>query len=313
MDNFYKRFLKYKEEYISTIDDKILQIKINNNDIIKEEIYNLINNYIGVFDITNTIRLARKDAIDYDKLYKLNNCEIQNQLIFLEENMTLINKKIVLVQKKIIIDENNILDISNRIINLFIFNNNNIQKFKKLLDQIDNNNILLAKINSIDINTLQYNNSINNGYNIEMINKITNNKLKDNKLKNNIIKRFFLLLSYNLTQKQKDLELDNLITYYYCLLDRYNAILQTANNLNRNLKISYDRMKEIIIENIIIVNKYLILDDTINETFLKNEKFFNEIRYDICNKDNLFKYFEHLDYKRLSILKKYLLEKLINF
>ena len=72
-------------------------------------------------------------------------------------------------------------------------------------------------------------------------------------------------------------------------------------------------MKEIIIENIIIVNKYLILDDTINETFLKNEKFFNEIRYDMCNKDNLFKYFEHFDYKRLSILKKYLQDKLIPF
>ena len=308
MENFYKKYLKYKEEYFSTVDDKILQIKINNNDIIKEEIYNLINNYIGVFDINNTISSARKDAIDYNKLYKLNNDELCNELIFLEEKMTLVNKRIVLVQKKITINENNILEISNRILNLFIFNKNDIQKFKKLIGQFDNNNILLAKINKIDINTFQYNNNINNDYNIEMINKITNNKLKDDK-----IKRLFLLLSYNLTQKQKDLEIDNLITYYYSLLDKYNAILQTVNNLNRNLKISYDRMKEIITENIIIVSKYLILDDTINETFLKNEKFFNEIRQDICNKNNLFKYFEHFDYKRLSMLKKYLSEKLIPF
>ena len=141
-----------------------------------------------------------------------------------------------------------------------------------------------------------------------MINKITNNKVKDDS-----IKRLFLLLTYNLTQKQKDAELDKLINYYYSLLDKYNSILQSVNNLNRNLKISHDRMKEIIIENIIIVNKYLILDDTINETFLKNEKFFNEIRYDMCNKDNLFKYFEQFDNKRLSILKKYLQDKLIPF
>jgi hypothetical protein len=308
MEDFYKKYVKYKEEYFSYIDDKILQIKIDNNDIIKEEIYNLLNNYIGIFDINNTIISARKDAIDYNKLFKLDNDELRNELFFLEENITLINKKIVLIQKKIIIDENNILEISNRIIKLFIFNKNNIQKFKKLLEPIDNNYILLAKINKIDINTLQYNDNIDNGYNIDMINKITNNKVKDV-----IIKRLFLLLSYNLTQKQKDLELNKLINHYYCLLDKYNSILQTVNNLNRNLKISHDRMKEIIIENIIIVNKYLILDDTINETFLKNEKFFNEIRYDICNKDNLFKYFEQFDYKRLSILKKYLQDKLIPF
>ena len=312
MEDFYKKYLKYKEEYYSYIDNKILQIKIDNNNIIKEEIYNLLNNYIGIFDINNTIISARKDAIDYNKLFKLDNDELRNELFFLEENITLINKKIVLIQKKIIIDENNILEISNRIIKLFIFNKNNIQKFKKLLGQIDNNNILLAKINKIDINTLQYNDNIDNGYNIDMINKITN-KITNNKVKDDIIKRLFLLLSYNLTQKQKDLELDKLINSYYCLLDKYNSILQTVSNLNRNLKISHDRMKEIIIENIIIVNKYLILDDTINETFLKNEKFFNEIRYDMCNKDNLFKYFEHYDYKRLSILKKYLQDKLIPF
>lgn len=312
MEDFYKKYLKYKEEYFSYIDDKILQIKIDNNDIIKEEIYNLLNNYIGVFDINNTIISARKDAIDYNKLFKLDNDELRNELFFLEENITLINKKIVLIQKKIIIDENNILEISNRIIKIFIFNKNNIQKFKKLLGLIDNNNILLAKINKIDINTLQYNDNIDNGYNIDMINKITN-KITNNKVKDVIIKRLFLLLSYNLTQKQKDLELDKLINSYYYLLDKYNSILQTVNNLNRNLKISHDRMKEIIIENIIIVNKYLILDDTINETFLKNEKFFNEMRYDMCNKDNLFKYFEQFDYKRLSILKKYLQDKLIPF
>lgn len=312
MEDFYKKYLKYKEEYFSYIDDKILQIKIDNNDIIKEEIYNLLNNYIGVFDINNTIISARKDAIDYNKLFKLDNDELCNELFFLEENITLINKKIVLIQKKIIIDENNILEISNRIIKIFIFNKNNIQKFKKLLGLIDNNNILLAKINKIDINTLQYNDNIDNGYNIDMINKITN-KITNNKVKDVIIKRLFLLLSYNLTQKQKDLELDKLINSYYYLLDKYNSILQTVNNLNRNLKISHDRMKEIIIENIIIVNKYLILDDTINETFLKNEKFFNEMRYDMCNKDNLFKYFEQFDYKRLSILKKYLQDKLIPF
>ncbi len=144
-----------------------------------------------------------------------------------------------------------------------------------------------------------------------MINTITN-KI-NNKVKNDSIKRLFLLLTYNLTQKQKDTELDRLINYYYYLIDKYNAILLTVNNLNRNLKISHDRIKEIIIENIIIVNKYLILDDTINETFLKNEKFFNEIRYSMCNKDNLFKYFEQFDYKRLSILKKYLQDKLIPF
>lgn len=312
MENFYKKYLKYKEEYFSTVDNKISQIKINNNDIIKEEIYNLINNYIGVFDINNTISSTRKDAIDYNKLYKLNNDELRNEIILLEENMTLINKRIVLVQKKIIIDENNILEISNRIVNLFIFNKNDIQKFKKLLGPIDNNNIILVKINKIDINTLQYNDNIDNGYNIDMLNKITN-KITNNKVKDDIIKRLFLLLSYNLTQKQKDIELDKLINSYYYLLDKYNSILQTVNNLNRNLKISHDRMKEIIIENIIIVNKYLILDDTINETFLNNEKFFNEIRYDMCNKDNLFKYFEYFDYKRLSILKKYLLERLIPF
>ena len=39
MEDFYKKYLKYKEEYFSYIDDKILQIKINNNDII-----NYINN-----------------------------------------------------------------------------------------------------------------------------------------------------------------------------------------------------------------------------------------------------------------------------
>ncbi len=116
MEDFYKKYLKYKEEYFSYVDDKILQIKINNNDIIKEEIYNILNNYIGIFDINNTIISARKDAIDYNKLFKLDNNELQNELIFLDENINLVNKKITLIQKKIIIDENNILEISNRII-----------------------------------------------------------------------------------------------------------------------------------------------------------------------------------------------------
>jgi hypothetical protein len=308
MENFYKKYVKYKEEYFVTIDETLLKITNNNNDIIKEEIYNLILNYIGVFDIFNLIISARKCAIDYNKFNNFDNDELQNQLILLEENITLINKKIITVQKKIPIDENNIQEISNRFINLFIFNRNNLKKFKNLLDKTDNNIILLAKINKININTFEYNNDIYNGYTIEMINKIINNKINNNK-----INRLFILLTCNLTQTQKDLELNNLNTNYKHLIDKYNLIILTVENINRNLKISYDRIKEIIIENIIIVNNYLLFDDTINEKFLNNENFFNEERSKICNKTYFLKHIEKYNNKRLLILKKYLLEKFIPY
>jgi hypothetical protein len=306
MESFYKKYQKYKEEYFIQVDNKLLEI--NNNDVIKEEIYNLILEYIGIFDIFNLITSTRKCAIDYNKLNNFDNDELQNQLKLLEENINLINKKIIIVQKKIPIDENNIQEISNRFINLFIFNRNNLKKFKNLLDKTDNNIILLAKINKININTFEYDNNIYNGYTIEMINKIINNNITDNK-----INRLFILLTCNLTQTQKDLELNNLNTNYKNLLDKYNSIITTVENINRNLKISYDRIKEIIIENIIIVNKYLLLDDLFCEKFLNNENFFNEARSKICNKTYFIKHIEKYDNKRLFILKKYLLNKLIPY
>jgi hypothetical protein len=306
MENFYKKYFKYKEEYFTSVDNKLLEI--NNNDIIKEEIYNLILEYIGTFDIFNLITSARKCAIDYNKLNNFDNDELQNQLILLEKNIMLINNKIILVQKKIPVDENNIQAISNRFINLFIFNRNNLKKFKNLLDKTDNNIILLAKINKININTFEYNNDIYNGYTIEMINKLINNKINDNK-----INRLFILLTCNLTQIQKDLELNNLNTNYKHLIDKYNSIISTVENINRNLKISYDRIKEIIIENIIIVNNYLLFDDFLNEKFLNNENLFNEVRLNLCNKIYLFKYIEKYNYKGLCIFKKYLLDKFIPY
>jgi hypothetical protein len=308
MENFYKKYIKYKEEYFTSVDNKLLEINNNDNDIIKEEIYNLISEYIGIFDIFNLITSARKCAIDYNKFYNFDNNELQNQLILLEENITLINKKIILVQKKIPVDENNIQAISNRFINLFIFNRNNLKKFKNLLDKTDNNIILLAKINKININTFEYNNDIYNGYTIEMINKLINNKITDNK-----INRLFILLTCNLTQTQKDLELNNLTNNYKHLIIKYNSIISTVENINRNLKISYERIKEIIIENIITVNNYLLFDNTIDYKFLINENFFNEIRSKICNKIYLYKYIEKYDKKRLLIFKKYLLDKFIPY
>jgi hypothetical protein len=307
MEDFYKKYEKYKEDYFKEVDKKLLEIN-NYNEIIKEEIYNLILEYIGTFDIFNLITTARKYAIDYNKLNNFDNDKLHDELLLLEKNISLINKKIILVQKKIPVDENNIQEISNRFINLFIINRNNLKKFKKLLDKNDNNLIILAKINKININTFEYDNEINNGYTIEMINKLINNKISDNK-----INRLFILLTCNLTQSQKDLELNKLNINYINLIDKYNSIILNVENINRNLKISYDRIKEIIIENIIIVNNYLLFDGFLDEKFLNNENFFNEIRLKICNKKTLFKYIENYDKKRLLILKKYLLDKFIPY
>jgi hypothetical protein len=306
MENFIKKYEKYKEEYFKEVDNKLLKIDNENNDIIREEIYNLILEYIGTFDIFNLITSARKYAIDYHKFNNFDNDKLHNELLIIENNINLINKKINIVQKKIPINENNIQEISNRFINLFIINRNNLKKFKKLLDKNDNNLILLAKINKININTFEYDNEINNGYTIEMINKLINNKISDYK-----INRLFILLTCNLTQIQKDIELNKLNTSYISLIDKYNSIILNVENINRNLKISYDRIKEIIIENIIIVNNYLLFDGFLDAKILNNENFFNEVRSNLCNKLFLFKYIEKYDKKRLLIFKKYLIDKLI--
>jgi len=306
MENFIKKYEKYKEEYFKEVDDKLLKISNENNDIIREEIYNLILEYIGTFDIFNLITSTRKYAIDYHKFNNFDNDKLYDELLMIENNINLINKKINIVKKKIAIDENNIQEISNRFINLFIINRNNLKKFKKLLDKNDNNFILLAKINKININTFEYDNEINNGYTIEMINKLINNKISDNK-----INRLFILLTCNFTQVQKDIELNKLNSSYISLIDKYNSIILNVENINRNLKISYDRIKEIIIENIIIVNNYLQFDGYFDAKILNNENFKNEVRSNLCNKLFLFKYIEKYDKKRLLIFKKYLLDKLI--
>jgi len=299
MENFENKYEAYKKKFYDNIDkENIEKVKVN----IKEEIYNLIYKSIGYLDIDGIIIESRKDAIDYKNI----NYEIlYEKLSIYNDKMVELNNKIIKIQKIEIIKKDNVLDLSKKYINFISIyaNRENIKKFNKLFEikKIDDNFYLLNIINKIDINKIEFLENINNGYNIEIIEKIQNKK---------IIRIYFLLL-YHLTQLQKDNIINKHIDEYIYYYRNYNHIKNKINNLDRNHKIACEEIEIIIKKNIIIISKYLLQDEIITEEYLRNKKFFFQLQTKLMNKKNIFSLLEYYDIKRLKLFKNYLINNIL--
>lgn len=295
MENFDKKYEEYKKKFYDNVDKE-------NIDKVKEEIYNLIYKSIRYLDIDNIIVEARKDAIDYKNI---NYETLYGKLSIYNEKMFELNNKIITLQKIEIIKKDNVMNLSNRYINFISLfaNRDNIKKFSKLfeLEKIDNNFYLLNIINKIDINKIELDENINNGYSIEILEKIQNKK----------INRIYFLLLYNLTQLQKDNIINKLIDEYIYYYKNHNNIKNKINNLDRNYKIAYEEIEIIIKKNIIIISKYLLQNEIITEEYLRNKKFFFELQTKFIIKRNIYNLLENYDIKRLKIFKNYLLNNLL--
>ena len=295
IDKFIKKYQEYKKNFLIDIDNNVKKK-------IKEEIYNLIHDSIKYIDINSLILNARKDAIDYNKI---NYNTLYEKLSIYNNRMLEINEQIIKIQKIVIITKDNIMSLSNKYINFISLyvNKENIKKINKLFENenIDDNYYLINRINNIDITKMKYNTYINNGYSIEMLEKLANKK---------IIRIYFLLLN-NITQYQQDIKINQLIDEYFLNFTNSNIIRDKIKKLDMNHNIAQEEIKSIIIKNIIIISKYLLQDEIITETFLQNEKFLFEIQYKLINKKYIFSLLENYDIIRLKIFKNYLVNNLL--
>jgi len=299
MENFDKKYEEYKRKFYDNMEkDKDKEDK----EKIKEEIYNLIYKSIGYLDIDSIISDARKDAIDYKDI---NYETLYNKLSIYNERMLEINNKIIKIQLIEIIKKENVMNLSNKHINFISLfaNRENIKKFNKLFDpeKIDDNFYLLNRINKIDINKIEFDENINNGYSYEMLEAIENKK----------INRIYFLLHYFITQLQKDNITNNLIDDYIFYNKNYNNIKNKINNLDRNHSIACEEIESIIKKNIIIIGKYLQQDEIITEEYLKNKRFLYELQCKFIIKNNIFTVINNYDIRRLRIFKNYLINNLL--
>ena len=295
MDKFIKKYTEYKKNFLIDIDNNVKKK-------IKEEIYNLIHDSIKYIDINSLILNARKDAIDYNKI---NYNTLYEKLSIYNNRMLEINEQIIKIQKIVIITKDNITRLSNKYINFISLyvNRENIKKINKLFDNenIDDNYYLINRINNIDITKMKYNTYINNGYSIEMLEKLINKK----------ISRIYFLLLNHITQYQQEIKINQLIDEYFLNFTNSNIIRDKIKKLDMNHNIAQEEIKSIIIINIIIISKYLLQDEIITETFLQNEKFLFEIQYKLINKKYIFSLLENYDIIRLKIFKNYLVNNLL--
>ena len=295
MDKFIKKYTEYKKNFLIDIDNNVKKK-------IKEEIYNLIHDSIKYIDINSLILNARKDAIDYNKI---NYNTLYEKLSIYNNRMLEINEQIIKIQKIVIITKDNITRLSNKYINFISLyvNRENIKKINKLFDNenIDDNYYLINRINNIDITKMKYNTYINNGYSIEMLEKLVNKK----------ISRIYFLLLNHITQYQQEIKINQLIDEYFLNFTNSNIIRDKIKKLDMNHNIAQEEIKSIIIINIIIISKYLLQDEIITETFLQNEKFLFEIQYKLINKKYIFSLLENYDIIRLKIFKNYLVNNLL--
>lgn len=292
MENFEKKYDEYKKKFYDNID----------KEKIKEEINNLIYKSICYLDIDIIITESRKDAIDYQNI---NYEKLYEKLSIYNDRMVELNNKIIKIHKIEIIKKDNVLELSKKYINFISLyaNRENIKKFNKLFEfeKIDDNFYLLNIINKIDINKIEFIENMNNGYNIEILEKIQNKK----------INRIYFLLLYHLTQQQKDNIINKLIDEYIYYYRNYNHIKNKINNLDRNHKIAYEEIEIIIKKNIIIISKYLLQDEIITEEYLRNKKFLFELQSKFIIKRNIFTLLENYDIKRLKLFKNYLINNLL--
>lgn len=295
MDNFIKKYQEYKKNFLVDIDNNVKRE-------IKEEIYKLIHDSIKYIDINSLILNARQDAIDYNEI---NYNTLYDKLSIYNNRMLEINEQIIKIQKIVIITKDNIISLSNKYINFISLyaNRENIKKIKKLFENenIDDNYYLINRINNIDITKMEYNSYINNGYSIEMIDKLANKK----------INRIYFLLLNHITQLQKDNITNKFIDEYIYNYKNYNIIKDKIKKLDRNHNIAQEEIKNIIIKNIIIISRYLLQNEIITETFLQNEKFLFEIQYKLINKKYIFSLLENYNIIRLKIFKNYLANNLL--
>jgi len=295
MENFEKKYEEYKKKFYDNIDKDNIEKE-------KEEIYNLIHKSIMYLDIDSIISEARKDAIDY---MDINYEKLYQKLSIYYDKMVELNNKIIKIHKIEIIKKDNILDLSKKYINFISLyaNRENIKKFNKLfeLEKIDDNFYLLNIINKIDINKIDIIENMNNGYSIEILEKIQNKK----------INRLYFLLLYHLTQLQKDNIINKLIDEYIYYYKNYNETKNKINNLDRNHKIACEEIEIIIKKNIIIISKYLLQDEIITEEYLRNKKYFFELQTKLINKKNIYILLECYDIKRLKLFKNYLINNLL--
>jgi len=306
MDNFQKKYEEYKKKFYDDIYEEKDKEKDKedkkNIEKVKEEIYDLIYKSIGYIDIDSIIGDARKNCIDYKDI----NYEIlYNKLSTHDKIMHEINNQIIKIQKIETIKKDKVMALSSKYINFISLfaNRENIKKFNKLfeVEKIENNIYLLDKINKIDINKIEFDENINNGYSIELIEKIENKK----------INRLYFLLLYHQTQLQKDIIINNLIDKYILHNRNYNIIKNKINNLDRNHSIACEEIEIIIKKNIIILAKYLMQDEIITEEYLRNKRFFFELQTKFIIKKNIFSFLENYDIKRLKIFKNYLINNLL--
>jgi hypothetical protein len=299
MENFDKKYEEYKKKFYDDMEkDKDKEDK----DKIKEEIYNLIYKSIGYLDIDGIITDARKDAIDYKDI---NYETLYNRLSTYDKIMHGLNNKIIKIQKIEIIKKDNVMALSSKHINFISLfaNRENIKKFNKLFEfeKIDDNFYLLNRINKIDINKIEFDENINNGYNLEILEAIENKK----------INRIYFLLHYFITQLQKENITNQLIDDYIFYNKNYNNIKNKINNLDRNHSIACEEIESIIKKNIIIIGKYLQQDEIITEEYLKNKRFLYELQCKFIIKNNIFTVINNYDIRRLRIFKNYLINNLL--
>jgi len=285
MENFEKKYEEYKKKFYDNIDKDNIEKE-------KEEIYNLIHKSIMYLDIDSIISEARKDAIDY---MDINYEKLYQKLSIYYDKMVELNNKIIKIHKIEIIKKDNILDLSKKYINFISLyaNRENIKKFNKFY--------LLNIINKIDINKIDIIENMNNGYSIEILEKIQNKK----------INRLYFLLLYHLTQLQKDNIINKLIDEYIYYYKNYNETKNKINNLDRNHKIACEEIEIIIKKNIIIISKYLLQDEIITEEYLRNKKYFFELQTKFIIKRNIYILLENYDIKRLKLFKNYLINNLL--
>jgi hypothetical protein len=299
MENFEKKYEEYKKKFYDNMDKENIE---KDKEKLIEEIYNLIYKSIGYLDIDGIILESRKDAIDYKDI---NHENLYEKLSTYNEKMIELNNKIIKIHKIEIIKKDNVLNLSKKYINFISLyaNRENIKKFNKLfeLEKIDDNFYLLNIINKIDINKIELNENINNGYNFEIIERIENKK----------INRIYFLLLYHLTQLQKDNIINKLIDEYIYHYRNYNNIKNKINNLDRNHKLACEEIEIIINKNIIIIGKYLLQDEIITEEYLRNKRFIYELQSKFIIKKNIYSLLEYYDIKRLKLLKNYLINNLL--
>jgi hypothetical protein len=219
--------------------------------------------------------------------------------------MVELNNKIIKIHKIEIIKKDNVLNLSKKYINFISLyaNRENIKKFNKLfeIEKIDDNFYLLNIINKIDINKIEFIENMNNGYSIDILERIEDKK----------INRIYFLLLYHVTQLQKDNIINKLIDEYIYHYRNYNNIKNKISNLDRNHKLACEEIEIIIKKNIIIISKYLLQDEIITQEYLMNKRFIYELQTKFIIKRNIYSLLESYNIKRLKLLKNYLVNNLL--